>query len=182
MFALRIGLAAAALAAGVTTAFAFEISSPSIADGKWDKKFVADKVAGCDGGNVSPALTWKDAPEGTKSFALTMFDPDAPTGSGWWHWQVWNIPASATGLPEGAGSQGAKTLPKGAVQGKGDIGRAGYLGPCPPDSGVHHYTLTLYALKAATVKIDRSASPAMTVYEVMGQSLGKATVVYTFQK
>ena len=174
MFALRIALAAAALAASAATAFAFEISSSSVSDGKWDKKFFGDKISGCDGGNVSPALSWQDPPAGTKSFALTLYDPDAPTGSGWWHWQVWNIPATATGFEEGK-------VPAGVVQGKGDVGRPGYLGPCPPPgSGVHHYTFTLYALKVDKLDIDpTTASGAFVGYNLNGNALAKATVVYT---
>ena len=174
MFAVRIGLAAAALAANVATSFAFEITSSSVSDGKWAKKYFGDKISGCDGGNVSPALSWKDAPEGTKSFGLTLYDPDAPTGSGWWHWQVWNIPATATGFEEGK-------VPAGVIQGKGDIGRPGYLGPCPPPStGVHHYTFTLYALKVDKLEIDPNvASGAFVGYNLNGNVIAKATVIYT---
>src|SRR5207342_1995658 len=112
----KIAIAAAVIAVSATTALAFEITSSSVSDGKWDKKYFADKIAGCDGGNISPALSWKDAPAGTKSFGLTRYDPDAPTGSGWWHWQAWNIPATVSGFEEGK-------VPDGVVQGKGDIGR-----------------------------------------------------------
>jgi phosphatidylethanolamine-binding protein (PEBP) family uncharacterized protein len=109
-----------------TSAFAFEVSSASVSDGNWDKKFVADKAGGCDGQNLSIALAWKDPPAGTKSYMLTMYDPDALGGGvGWWHWQVWNIPPTATGLPEGAGAKDGKGLPRGTVQGKGDLGRTG---------------------------------------------------------
>jgi Raf kinase inhibitor-like YbhB/YbcL family protein len=174
MFALRIGLAAAALAASVATSFAFELSSSSVSDGKWDKKYFGDKISGCDGGNVSPALSWKGAPEGTKSFGLTLYDPDAPTGSGWWHWQVWNIPATATGFEEGK-------VPAGVVEGKGDVGRPGYLGPCPPPgTGIHHYTFTLYALKVDKLEIDpKAASGAFVGYNLNGNAIAKATVIYT---
>lgn len=170
---LRALLAAAVLVGSVTSAFAFEISSTSVSDGKWDNKFFADKIAGCNGGNVSPALSWKDAPAGTKSFAVTLFDPDAPTGSGWWHWQVWNIAPTVTGFEEGK-------LPAGVVQSKGDIGRLGYLGPCPPQgTGIHHYTFTVFALK--TDKLDLGADPtsAYVGYNLNGNALAKATVVYT---
>src|SRR6478735_533109 len=98
---LKLAASAVLIAASASGAFAFEISSSSVSDGKWDKKFFADKIAGCDGANVSPAVSWKDPPAGTKSFALTLYDPDAPTGSGWWHWQVWNIPADVHGFDEG---------------------------------------------------------------------------------
>jgi Raf kinase inhibitor-like YbhB/YbcL family protein len=173
MFLLRIGLVTVALAASVTSVLAFEISSSSVSDGKWDKKYYADKIAGCDGGNVSPALAWKDPPAGTKSFGLTLYDPDAPTGSGWWHWQAWNIPATTMGFDEGK-------VPDGITQGKGDVGRTGYLGPCPPPgSGVHHYTFTIFALKVDKLDVDPNASGAFIGYNLNGNALGKATVVYT---
>ena len=158
--------------------FAFELSSSSVFDGKWEQKFLAKE---CKGQNVSPALSWKDAPAGTKSFALTLFDPDALDGFGWWHWQVLKISASATGLPEGAGAKGGKGMPKGAVQGKADLGRAGYLGPCPDQgTGVHHYVFTLYALKSAEAETERNASPGMILADVMRESIGKASVTYTY--
>ena len=174
IFYAKLGLPVLALFLGATMAQAFEISSPSVSDGKWDKKFFADKIAGCDGGNVSPALAWKDAPVGTKSFAVTLFDPDAPTGSGWWHWQVWNIAPTVTGFEEGK-------LPAGIVQSKGDIGRPGYLGPCPPPgTGVHHYTFTVFALKTEKLELDPlTASGAYIGYNLNGNALAKATVVYT---
>jgi Raf kinase inhibitor-like YbhB/YbcL family protein len=184
MLAARIGIAMAALAGLTSSAFAFEISSSSVSDGKWDQRYIADKAGGCDGQNVSIALDWKDPPPGTRSFMLTMFDPDALGGGvGWWHWQVWNIPATAMGLPEGAGSKGGKGLPKGAVQGKGDLGRTGYLGPCPtPGSGVHHYVITLYAMKTAKLETEGNATPTMMFADAMGESLGKATVTYTYSR
>jgi Raf kinase inhibitor-like YbhB/YbcL family protein len=178
-------LASFALAAAlVKPALAFEISSPSVSDGKWDNKYIADKAAGCNGQNVSIALDWKDPPAGTKSFMLTMYDPNAlGNGVGWWHWQVWNIPATATGLPEGAGAKNGKGLPKGAVQGKGDLGRTGYLGPCPsPGSGAHRFVITLYAMKEAKLHTEAGASPTMMFADAMRESLGSATVTYTYSR
>lgn len=180
MIAFRLSLAAAVFFGFGGSAFAFELSSSSVSDGKWDQKFLAKE---CDGQNVSPALSWKDPPAGTKSFALTLFDGEALDGFGWWHWQVLKIPATAMGLPEGAGTKGSKGMPKGAVQGKADLGSAGYLGPCPSkDSGVHHYVFTLYALKAAEAETERNASPGMILADVMRESLGKATVTYTYSR
>lgn len=178
---LRSMVLASIVVAIAGTASGFEISSPSVSDGKWDDKFLADKAGGCDGRNVSPELNWKDPPAGTKSFFLTMFDTDALEGVGWWHWQVWNIPPNATGLPEGAGSRDGKKLPKGAVQGKGDLGRTGYLGPCPPaGSGAHHYIITLYAMKEGKLETERNATPTMMFADAMREALGKATVTYTY--
>ena len=101
---------------------------------------------GCGGGNVSPDLSWSDAPEGTKSFALLCHDPDAPTGTGFYHWTMWNIPASATGLAAGAGARDALHAPPGAACGFTDYGEVGYGGPCPPPGPAHRYNFTLYAL------------------------------------
>jgi Raf kinase inhibitor-like YbhB/YbcL family protein len=172
---LRNGLVALALVAGGAPALAFEISSSSVSDGKWDNKYIADKIAGCDGGNLSPALAWEDPPAGTKSFGLTLFDPDAPGGSGFWHWQAWNIPANISGFGEGKVSSGV-------VQGKGDIGRTGYLGPCPPPgSGVHHYTFTLYALKVDKLALNPATSSGTSIRDALdGKAIAKATVVYAY--
>jgi Raf kinase inhibitor-like YbhB/YbcL family protein len=131
---------------------------------------------GCSGKNISPPLSWSGAPAGTKSFALTVFDPDAPTGSGWWHWVVYNIPASVSELAQGAGNSGGK-LPPGAMQGRTDFGNPGYGGPCPPaGSKPHHYVFTLYALKIEKIEVPEGASPALIGFNIRSNSLGTATL------
>ncbi|WP_296747314.1 YbhB/YbcL family Raf kinase inhibitor-like protein [Mesorhizobium sp.] len=177
---LRLGFGIFALVAFAGQAAAFEISSPSVSDGKWAEKYLGDKAGGCTGGSVSIALAWKDPPAGTKSYALTMFDPDANGGKGFWHWLAWNIPASAKGLPEGAGSKGGKGLPKGTVLGTGGIGRAGYFGPCPPPGRAHHYVFTLYALGEKTLRTPDNPSPEMVSVAAKSQALGDASVTYTY--
>ena len=130
---------------------------------------------GCTGKNISPALAWSGAPAGTKSFALLVHDPDAPTGgAGWWHWLVVNIPASATGLAKGAGSADGSGLPAGAVHVNTDFGGPGWGGPCPPvGDKPHRYNFTLYALK--TDRLDMSgASASLAGYMVNGNAIGKA--------
>src|SRR5574340_123730 len=128
-------------------AFAFELSSTEVpANGAVGLKHVFNGF-GCNGQNVSPELTWKDVPAGTKSFAVTVFDPDAPTGSGWWHWVVYNIPANVTSLPAGAGADGGKSLPEGAEMGRTDFGSKAYGGACPPPGKPHRYVFTVHALK-----------------------------------
>src|SRR5450755_1006443 len=116
------------------------------------------KGFGCTGGNISPALSWSGAPSGTKSFAITIYDPDAPTGSGWWHWVVFNLPPDSATLPQGAGDPGTAKLPKGSVQGRTDFGKPGWGGPCPPPgSGKHHYNFTLFALKVGKIEVPPGA-------------------------
>lgn len=131
---------------------------------------------GCKGGNVSPALSWSGAPAGTQSFALLVHDPDAPTGgSGWWHWVVYDIPASASDIAQGAGTADGAALPKGAKQGVTDFGAAGWGGPCPPvGDAKHHYHFTLHALKVAKLDIPAGATAALIGYMVNANSLGKA--------
>ncbi len=130
----------------------------------------------CTGDNISPDLEWSGAPKGTKSFVLTLFDPDAPEPGGWWHWTVFNIPASASGLKHNAGvAKGA--LPAGAVQGKTNFGSSGYGGPCPPAGSPHHYVFTLYALDLASVDgADASTVGPDLLKLIEKHTLGKATL------
>jgi hypothetical protein len=136
---------------------------------------------GCSGGNVSPALSWSNPPAGTKSFALLMHDPDAPTGSGWWHWVVYNIPAGLSSLPAGAGAGAGDPqkglLPAGAVQGRTDFGAPGYGGPCPPPGRPHHYYLRLYALKVAKLEVPADATAAYIGFTVRAHSLATAELM-----
>ena len=129
---------------------------------------------GCKGGNVSPALAWSGAPAGTQSFALLMHDPDAPTGSGWWHWIVYNIPVSTSALPAGAGDPKKGQVPAGAVQGRNDYGSVGYGGPCPPPGTPHHYNFKLYALKVAKLEVPQGASAALIGFNARAQALAEA--------
>src|SRR5271170_1039444 len=121
-----------------TTGGRFTLTSPDISAGGKIAQAQVFSSFGCSGGNISPALTWSGVPAGTRSFALLMHDPDAPTGSGWWHWLVYNIPATATSLPAGAGDPHKNLLPAGALQGRTDFGTPGYGGPCPPPGKPHH--------------------------------------------
>ncbi len=174
-------LAAVASMALAGPASAFEISSPAIgADGTIPLKFTANGF-GCSGGNASLPLAWKDVPAGAKSLALTMFDPDAPTGSGFWHWLVVNMPPTTTGLPEGAGEPGNAKLPAGAVQARGDAGVAGYFGPCPPQGDApHHYVLTLFAVDTDKLDIDANTAGAVVGFNLHFHTIDKASVTYTY--
>jgi len=155
----------------------FTLSSTDLTDGGRIAEAQVFNEFGCKGGNVSPALSWSGAPAGTQSFALLVHDPDAPTGSGWWHWVVYNIPASTTSLPAGAGDPKKKLMPAGAVQGRTDYGTVGYGGPCPPPGKPHHYHFQLYALKVAKLDLPADASPAMVGFNARAQALGNAEIV-----
>jgi len=133
---------------------------------------------GCSGANHSPALSWSGAPNDTKSFAITVYDPDAPTGSRWWHWVVFNIPASTTNIPEGSG--GATNLPSGAVQSMTDFGKPGYGGPCPPPGEPHRYIFTAHALKTDKLDLDESASGAMVGFFLGQNTIAKASVTLRY--
>jgi len=135
---------------------------------------------GCTGKNISPDLQWSGAPKNTKAYAITMYDPDAPTGSGWWHWVVFNIPANTTHLNAGAASHGG-TMPAGSVQGKTDFGTPGYGGPCPPPGAPHHYIFKVYALKAP-LELKADASPAMVGFNLNAHKLAEATLMATYER
>lgn len=135
--------------------------------------------SGCHGGNISPALSWSHPPAGTGSFAVLMFDPDAP-GSGWWHWAVFDIPAAVTSLPGGAGDPGRHLMPPGVVQSRNDFGSPGYGGPCPPPGLPHHYHLMLYALRLARLGLDAAASPAQVAAKARRNTLAEAEIVVIY--
>jgi Raf kinase inhibitor-like YbhB/YbcL family protein len=136
---------------------------------------------GCTGANHSPQLSWKGVPAGTRSFAPTMFDPDAPTGSGWWHWIVVNIPVSAMELPTGASGEEAK-MPAGAQETRTDFGKPGYGGPCPPPGAPHRYVFTLYAVKVAKLDLDPQASGAMASFTIRQNSVASATLTARYSR
>lgn len=160
---------------GAACAADFQVSSPDMADGRVAlTQFAKMPAMGCQGGNVSPHIVWSGAPAGTRSFIVTMYDPDAPTGSGWWHWAVANIPASATELPRGAGNDASK-LPAGAVQINTDAGMPGYGGPCPPVGQTHRYVITVTALKVDKLELPPHATPALMAFMSLANRLGQAS-------
>jgi Raf kinase inhibitor-like YbhB/YbcL family protein len=154
----------------------FTLTSPEIqADATIDKRFEFDGF-GCSGENKSPALKWSGAPAGTKSFAVTVYDPDAPTGSGWWHWFVINIPANVTELKSNAGAVGGANLPAGASQVRIDYGVNGWGGPCPPEGDPpHRYVFTVYALGTDKLEVPPDATAAVAGFMVNANAIGKAT-------
>jgi Raf kinase inhibitor-like YbhB/YbcL family protein len=138
---------------------------------------------GCTGKNESPQLSWKNAPEETKSFAITMYDPDAPTGSGWWHWLVFDIPADIMELAANAGNINLNLVPEGVIQSLNDYSQNGYGGPCPPEGhGLHQYIITVYALKTDKLGLDANANAAVVGYYLGNNTLAKASIVAYFQR
>lgn len=138
---------------------------------------------GCTGENKSPQLSWENAPEGTQSFAITMYDPDAPTGSGWWHWVVFDIPTNVQELVSNAGDVSLNLAPSNAIQSITNYGSRGYGGPCPPeDHGLHQYIITVYALKTDKLGLDENTNPAVVGYYLWNNTLAKASIVTYYQR
>jgi len=156
----------------------FSLAGATLRDGGSVKSAQVFNRAGCNGENRSPELTWRNPPAGTRSFAVTMFDPDAP-GPGWWHWAVADIPASVTHLPENASASGAlKRL--GAVEARDDFDVDGYAGPCPPPGKPHRYVITVYALGAARLGVPPGRPALMFDHEISASALGHAQLTVTY--
>ncbi len=133
---------------------------------------------GCTGKNISPQLKWVNAPKNTKSFALTVYDPDAPTGSGWWHWVVFNIPADAMGLATDAGNPQKNLAPKGSVQSMTDYGKPGFGGACPPQGDKpHRYIFTVFALDVPKLDLDEKANAALVGFMLNAHAIEKASLI-----
>ena len=156
----------------------FRLYSNDLQDGaKMPERQVFNGM-GYHGDNLSPHLAWDGVPEGTKSFVISVYDPDAPTGSGWWHWTVFNLPADTAELASGA--SGGK-LPQGAVEGRTDFGMSGYGGACPPAGDQpHRYQFTVYALKLDKLPLDETAPAAMVGFFVRANTLDQATIEVTY--
>jgi hypothetical protein len=175
---MRGAVLAAALCLPAITASAagFTVHAPDFGNGSTIPMVHVFNQFGCTGGDQSPALSWSGEPAGTKSFAITIFDPDAPTGSGWWHWTVFNIPASVHSLPENAGAADSTLLPAGAVQGRTDFGFSHYGGPCPPvGDRPHRYFVTVYAVKVPKLPgLDAQSAGADVGFALHFNTLAKA--------
>ena len=173
LVALALALASPALAAGK-----FTLASADVKPGAMLTEQQVFNGFGCSGANISPQLSWKDPPAGTKSFVVTVFDPDAPTGRGWWHWVVYDISATARALPQGAGAGSGQNLPQGARQTANDFGGPGYGGPCPPPGSPHRYVFTLYALDAAS--IGAGGGPAEVAAGLKPHALAEASFTVSY--
>ena len=167
------------LSAGALCAQTFTHRSTDVGGQATQKQFA--NVFGCKGENVSPQLSWENAPAGTQSFAVTIFDKDAPTGSGFWHWVIFNIPADVKELKSGAGDLSKNLAPKGSIQVKTDAATPGYVGPCPPPGTPHEYLITVYALKSK-LDLDQNATAAYVGFNLHFQVIQKASIVMYGQR
>jgi Raf kinase inhibitor-like YbhB/YbcL family protein len=148
----------------------FKLTSTDVRAGKP----IAQRFWGCTDAGISPQLSWSGAPAGTQSFVVTVFDPDAPTGSGFWHWVAWDIPAGTTSLPTGA------VLPAGSVSGTNDGGTAGYTGPCPPTGDVtHHYAFTVVAVGVPSLGLTADTPPPVVGFVTGQNALASGTFTAT---
>jgi Raf kinase inhibitor-like YbhB/YbcL family protein len=182
---MKIGAAVAVMTAILATGAeaqspSFRLTSSEFQDGGRLSPAQVLNGFGCQGPNRSPQLSWEGAPEGTRSFVVTLYDPDAPTGSGWWHWVAYNIPASAKGIPAGAGDDRGSGLPTGTVQGRTDFGKPGFGGACPPEGRTHRYIFTVHALKVEKLDAPADASAALIGFMTNMNALGKATLTVSF--
>jgi hypothetical protein len=129
---------------------------------------------GCSGENISPELSWEDAPVGTKSFAVTVYDPDAPTGSGWWHWVAFDISKNKMSLPTGFGNSESKD----AIQSITDFGKTGFGGACPPKGDkAHRYIFTVHALDVDTIGLDKNSNAALVGYYLNSHTIAKTSLI-----
>lgn len=160
----------------------FEVTSSDVADGQRLPDAQASAAMGVPGGtDTSPQLSWSGFPEGTKSFAVTVYDPDAPTASGFWHWAAFNIPVTVTDLPAGAANDSG--LPEGAVQLRNDAGEAGYVGAAPPAGhGPHRYFTVVHAVDVESLEIPAEGTPAFLGFNLFGHTLARATITPTFEQ
>jgi len=160
---------------------AFTLTSPDIAAGSTIAQVFEFDGFGCSGKNQSPVLRWSGAPEGTKSFAVNVYDPDAPTGSGFWHWYVIDIPAGVTELPADAGAKGGANLPALARQIRNDYGIYAWGGVCPPPGDKpHRYIFTVHALSVERIEVPDDAPAALTGFMVNANTIAKASFTATY--
>lgn len=162
-------------------AVAFTVESSTFTNGGFLPAITAYNQLGCGGENILPALSWSNPPAGTQGYMITVYDPDAPTVSGFWHWGVYNLGPLATGIAEGANKG---NLPDGSIQTITDYGSAGYGGPCPPvGDAPHHYIFTVYALDVVTLPLDPSSTTgAFLMFNARNHIIGEAKIVGLYQR
>lgn len=168
----------AVLAGGSASAQTFTLKSSEVGGQATNRQFA--NSFGCHGENASPELHWENAPAGTQAFAVTIYDKDAPTGSGFWHWTIFNLPANVTSLKSDAGNVAKGLAPSEAVQLNNDGGQPGYIGACPPPGPIHEYLITVYALKAK-IPLDKTAGSALAGFYLNANTIEKASIVFYAQ-
>lgn len=175
---LKCILPVISLTAGFAYADEFKLTSTDIAHGSFMSKAFEFNGFGCSGENKSPQLSWSGAPRGTQAYAIMAYDPDAPTGSGWWHWQVVNIPANVTSIASGS----SKINDKAVIDIANDYGIKGFSGACPPEGhGAHRYQFTVYAL-SKKLELPANASGALTGYMVKANTLASSTIEALYKR
>ena len=161
----------------------FTVTSTDVRNGTPFPMDQMSGIFGAGGKDISPQLSWKGFPAGTKSFVVTMYDPDAPTASGFWHWAVVDIPASVTSLPRGAGDENGSGLPAGAFQLRNDGGLARYVGAAPPPgNGKHHYYIVVHAVDVPSLGLSKDATPAFLGFTLFTHTLARAMIVPTAER
>lgn len=161
----------------------FEITSDDVTDGGMLPMPQVSSIFDAGGQDISPHLSWSGAPDGTRSYVVTCFDPDAPTGSGFWHWIVYDIPAGVTELATGAGAPDGARLPDGAKHLKNDAGAYGYLGSAPPPGeGPHRYLFAVHALSVDSLPISQEVSAAICGFNMFGTTLGRALITPVYER
>lgn len=169
------------LAASYGSAADFLLTSTDVANGATLSQKQVAYGDGCRGQNISPELAWQNPPAGTQSFAVIVHDPDAPGAQGWWHWLLYNLPASTSHLAAGAGGYGSKDLPAGAQQSNTSGGSAYWGGACPPQGDKpHRYNFTVYALKVARLAVKPEDSPERVSAAIKAQAIGSATLTASY--
>jgi len=160
----------------------FGVTSTDVANGETLPKAQVSGILGAGGEDISPQLSWSGFPDGTRSFAVTVYDPDAPTAAGFWHWAVADIPASVTSLDSGAGDDTGSGLPAGAVQLANDVGLKRYVGAGPPPGhGVHHYYVVVHAVDVESLGLPDGATPTYLGFNLFSHALARATIVPVYE-
>lgn len=178
-FCFMIFFVAILMAAQAAIASEFRLYSDDLKEGLPLADLHVLNGFGCEGGNQSPHLAWENPPAGTKSFVVTAYDPDAPTGSGWWHWVVFDIPADVRSLATNASQRG---MPEGSIQSRTDFGTPGFGGACPPPGSTHRHEFRVYALRVESLGLNAEASPAMVGFLTRANMLDDAEVLSVFSR
>jgi Raf kinase inhibitor-like YbhB/YbcL family protein len=167
--------------AGLPELPTFQLTSATITDGQPLPNAQVSGIMGAGGQDVSPQLSWSGFPEETRSFAVSVYDPDAPTLSGFWHWALANLPANVTELAEGAGD--GSTLPGGALTLRNDAGQRRYIGAAPPAGhGVHRYYITVAAVDVEKLDLPDDATPAFLGFNLFQHAIARAVIHGTYEQ